>query len=131
VAIWGTLNSKALIKKQLFQYLAAPFAPPHGTLVFRGTLVGNHWTRHCFDMLKARFEPRKFEQIIYSRTLNQIKFPIPSEQYQVSNLINERKSNLKVEVFLRKKNWSKILFFLLSLRTLFFIWLFLRDFATA
>ncbi len=29
----------------LFQYLAALLAPPHGTLVCRGTLVGNHWSR--------------------------------------------------------------------------------------
>ncbi len=27
--------------------MAAPLTPLHGTPVFRGTLVGNHWCREC------------------------------------------------------------------------------------
>ncbi len=34
----------------LFKYLAAPLAPPHGTLVFRGTLVGNHCINRMINL---------------------------------------------------------------------------------
>ncbi len=43
MTIWGTLSNKTQKKCHLFQYLVTPLAPIHGTLVGRGTLVGNHW----------------------------------------------------------------------------------------
>ncbi len=36
----------------LFQFLVAPLAPPQGTLVCRGTLVGNHWSNGYMKILK-------------------------------------------------------------------------------
>ena len=45
MTIWGTLSSKTQRRRLSIQYLAAPLAPSHGTLVCRGTPVGNHWTK--------------------------------------------------------------------------------------
>ena len=41
----GTLSNKTLIKRQLIQYLAAPFTRPRGNLVCRGTPVRNNCSR--------------------------------------------------------------------------------------
>ena len=40
-------------KQKINQPSAEHFAPAHGTLVFRGTVVGNHWVRQIRDVRKA------------------------------------------------------------------------------
>ena len=45
MTIWGTLSSKTQTKGQSIQSLAAPLAPSHGTRVFCGTPVGNHYCK--------------------------------------------------------------------------------------
>ncbi len=53
--IWGTPDAKKLVclqgipvNSKKIKYLAAPLGPFHGTLVFHGTPVENHWSRAMF-----------------------------------------------------------------------------------
>ncbi len=55
MAILGTLSGKTLIKGQQIQYFAAPLTPLHGTLVRRGTKVGNHCLKNNIIVIKFSF----------------------------------------------------------------------------
>jgi len=51
---------------QLNKYFAEPLALPHGTLVYQGTPVGNHWSKGWKTPIKKKKEKSdKICQIIY------------------------------------------------------------------
>ncbi len=74
MTIWGTLNSKALIKRQLilFQYLVAPLAPPYSILVHRGTLVGNHCSTRIYFYFNCKIYFEKERKSRFCDDSNQI-----------------------------------------------------------
>ena len=75
MTIWGTLRSKTLTKRQLMQYLAEHLAPSHSTLVCRGTLVVNHWSRSCeFPSVFSLSLLNRFSSLVSEQSIGSIAF---------------------------------------------------------
>jgi len=94
----------------MIQYLAAPLAPPHGTLVCRGTPVGNHCSTPVFFNLGSA-EPTGSASSLRSslRILILVLFWV-SKFRQILNIVSlETRTILKKDQL--KEEWKKVRIF--------------------